>query len=132
MTEPIAEGMARAVAALDAFMNAWKGEDWAVMRRICQQTWISEHPEAETLLKERFGPMRLASWEIEEVIQSKGLAKGVATDATVAVHFLNIRDTTYTIRLICEVGAYKADPRGNWGVNPISWRAVKLGTGRKP
>ncbi len=124
MTEPMAEGMAKAIAALDAFLHAWKSEDWGAMFLATQQTWTSERRDALEFLKARFSPMRLGSWEIEEIVQSEGLAKGVATDATVAVHFLNMRDVTYTVRLICEIGPYKPRPDGAWGVNPISWRVV--------
>ena len=120
------EVMTRAMAALDAFMNAWKTEDWGAMLLVSQKTWTSERGNALKALKARFSTMRPESWTVEDAIEPKGLAKGVAVDATVAVHFLNMRDTTYTVRLICEIEPYKADPEGAWGVNPPSWKVTPI------
>lgn len=114
--------MASAVAALAAFLVAWKAEDWRAMAEACQQTWRSNHEDALAFLTARFGRMRLVSWEVEEAVEPPDLVKGVVVDVTVALHFLDLWDGTYSFRVICEVGPYKANPEGTWGVNPISQR----------
>lgn len=123
ITEPMAGPMATAVAALESFLCAWKNENWRMMTEVCQLTWMSNHEDALAFLTARYGPIRLVSWEVEEVVEPPDLVKGVVVDVTVALRFLNIlKDGMYTYRIICEVGPYHANPEGTWGVNPISQR----------
>ena len=137
MTKPMAEPMAGATAALESFLEAWKAEDWGAMGAVCQRTWMSERLaimrtldislqaiSAVDFLAERFGPMRIDSWEMGEAVEIPELVKGVVADIEVLIHFLNMRDTRYVVRVLCEVGPYKARSDGEWGVNPISWRVT--------
>ena len=58
------------------------------------------------------------------VIEPKGLNSDVIKDVIVSVSFSNSKKGKLKVRLVCEKGAYKADPDGVWGVNPNSIRPL--------
>jgi len=122
MGEPMTEAIAKAMAALDRFLEAWKAQKWDDAAEVCQRSWIEEVRDPVSRIRALFFPYMLQSWEVQRTETPPDLAEGVVVDAYVRIDYYNTLPRLWRVRLVCETGPYSPSPDGAWGVNPNSLR----------
>lgn len=102
--------------AVERFLRAWHSQDWSAMAAATQTTWRSGETNAAGWLANAYGSERLVEWQVEGTKR-----KGQATvDVTVRCRTDVSAWFRLRARVIRESGAYRPDPHGRWGVNPLS------------
>ena len=103
-------------AAFNLFKN-WVNKDFKEINKYIQKTWLSNSHEEE--FKKMFSMFELVDFNIMD--------KEIVTDCRHEVAFrvdmiFNGKQITRygNANTICEKGLRMPDPKGKWGVNPIS------------
>jgi hypothetical protein len=103
--------------AVSKLFECWQNKDFKEAEKYIQKTWLSNSHENE--FKKMFGWFELTGFYIYD--------KEIVTDCRhevrfrVEMIFKNKQITRYgNANTICETGKYAPDPKGQWGVNPIS------------
>ena len=99
---------------LNAFMKAWKEENYDKMFEYCQKTW-KEGRDLKTI-ELLFSFIKLKNFRA----LSTSTTSSVARRFTVELTFDDGDKIVSVINLICETAPYKTATYGEWGVNPVS------------
>lgn len=129
-----------ATNAVNGFFCAWAAQDWDLMSRYTQLTWLQgpihggsawkvfwrrlKHWRWNAVkeLAERFSDVRPTLWQIVSNRQQSAVMVDVRVYATLEIGGRQV-SRHFVVRTIAERAAYQPDPMGRWGVNPISiWR----------
>lgn len=103
---------------LEAYLNAWKAENWFEMARLLQKT-ARVHKYGPAKLKEELSQVRLISFEITGAERKSTV--WYAIPANIVISFRGIRlEKCINASVIKESHPGEPDIRGEWGVNPIS------------
>lgn len=128
------------IQTLEAFMEAWKSEDWQEAVKATQITWKESKvpdsfikrvliggkkegmPDPAEALKNLLIPSipKLLKYKIKGHKSISNVTKDVKVDIEYESDDEVIRHRTLVARLICEEASMAPSPKGKWGVNPIS------------
>jgi len=128
------------ITVLEAFMEAWKSENWEDAVKATQITWKKSKvpdsfikqllfggkkkriPDPAGALKNLLVPSipKLLKYEIKGHKNISAVTKDVKVDIEYKSDDEVIRHRTLVARLICEEASMVPSPKGTWGVNPIS------------
>lgn len=108
----------KAEQAVEAFLSAWKKRDWKEMKKTCQITWQENTRGAVKWLEGAFNVREriLKDWRI---VKSTEFAEAAAK-VEVAIKVYDGHVFMLNIGVTGEIGAFRPDPSGVYGVNPIS------------
>lgn len=125
-----------AIATLEKFFQSWMQKDWQQLQQHCQRTWLARLKCAPvTGLQLLLGPrVVLQTWAISKVDHISDAGVAVTVGYTYIPQFigkdfasLKPRNQTARVMVVCETAPRTPDPKGTWGVNPIS----ALGQGQR-
>ena len=104
--------MEKAKAKLNTFLRYWQKQNYKGCYNICQKTWKKNHSLRE--FKALFANVILSAYDIISQTQTGACATFNC--------LLTVNNKSYQnkINVIAEKKAYKPDPKGEYGVNPIS------------
>lgn len=128
------------IKTLEAFMEAWKNENWGEAARVTQLTWQHSKVQADLIkqalsnekiagfgnpaeaLKNLLIPFipKLLKYEIKGHKSISKVTKGIKVNIEYESADKTIQHKMLTARLICEEAPMIPSPKGKWGVNPIS------------
>ena len=101
------------------FLISWREKDWSRMAQFTQKTWYGKENNPAQILDASYGSRDLLGAKIIK----KSTVSNVTVDITATVYYAvgsKIETKEITARVVREIAAYVASPRGKWGVNPIS------------
>lgn len=111
------------------FAKAWQEKDYEGMLNACQQSWAIDYADATIkTLDEAFRGVELVQLIYvdripTEEMRAKGLNLDVVADLKACVKIKiggKTKIEVFLPRVICESGYQQPDPKGKWGVNPVS------------
>ncbi len=106
--------------ALLKFLWAWHDQNWDLMAKYTQKTWISIHSNATEYLKSMFDFRKLVGAKILNATKI-GL-NNFKVSAQIVYYFGNeLNNKIVTVNVIREIAPYTPARNGKWGVNPTSW-----------
>jgi len=105
-----------ASAALESYLNAWKGKDYIAMTKHCTETWLEDKAVIGISILEHWYEKDLQGFRIISAKQTGN----AAMDFVVAVQFPSEDEKVERVRVICEAAPYRPTIMGRWGVNPVS------------
>jgi hypothetical protein len=102
----------KAKECLLEFADRINDKDWGGAEKLCGKTWRVARPKASRHLERMFFDYGMKGIKITSVRVKEGVL-------LVEILFIDDRGK-WKINLIPEVQAYRADPKGAWGVVPTS------------
>ena len=108
--------------AVSRFFEGWKNRDFKEVNKYIQKTWLTNSQKDE--FEKGLGHLELKDYHIYD--------KEVITDCREEIDFRadilfkgKIKNMYGKVNVICENAPYQPNPKGEWGINPISllrWR----------
>ncbi len=117
---------------LETFLLALGNKQWDAMVSVSQTTWRSTRDNPVEEIEALLGWMDLMKFRVFAFypVHHESIPKGAMLDAKCFVEYRtatgSLEQRNVLIRLACESDTYKPDPKGEWGVNPISVRDESL------
>lgn len=105
-------------STLNAFMQAWKDQDYDKMHELSQLTWKDGKDSEMVMLQ--FSPFKLKKF----VVISTTYVSSSCWRYNVDITLENGARVLSAVNVICEVAPGKPAPFGTWGVNPASAQNV--------
>lgn len=103
---------------LEAYLSAWKIEDWFSMAKYLQKT-ARVHGYGPDKLKREFYDVKLKDFEVTGSERQSDVCEHVSADVVI-VHLGKKMDKAILANVIKESKPYEPDSYGIWGVNPLS------------
>ncbi len=119
-------------SVMETFLLALGNKQWSAMVSVSQTTWRATRDNPVEEIEALLGWMNLMKFRVFAFypVHHESIPKGTMLDAKCFVEYRTLagkmEQRNVLIRLACESDTYKPDPKGEWGVNPISMRDASL------